>query len=167
MRNAIIAISIFAATAAASAAEGHDANGLLRGAAPVQNVFAEPNQIAGLLQTEGYVAKIDKDQDDDPTVRSSSQRAKWSIYFYGCSKHINCKAVQLHSSFTTQGKVSLDQVNTWNRTQRFATAVLDKDGDVTIKMDVHLGAGVSEDAFKNDLGVWDSQLGEFLKYIGW
>jgi Putative bacterial sensory transduction regulator len=168
MRNVIIAISFLAFTAAASAAEqAHDARPLPVGLALSQNVFADPNQIAQILQNEGYVAKVDVDSEGDPKINSSSQRAKWGIYFYGCTNHTNCQSIQFHTSFTTQGKIYLDQINTWNRTQRFACALLDKDGDSTLKMDVQLISGISVDTFKRNIGVWDSQLGEFEKLIGW
>jgi hypothetical protein len=168
MRNAVIAISFLVATAAASAGEPrHDPQMLPTGLALAQYVFAEPNQIAQFLQNEGYVAKIDKDGDGDPRISSNSQRVKWTVYFYNCSNHTNCQSIQFHSSFTTQGKISVDRVNTWNFQQRFATAVLDKEGDVTLKMDVQLAAGVPEDTFKRNLNIWDSQLGEFLTHIGW
>jgi Putative bacterial sensory transduction regulator len=169
MRNAIIAISILAATASAAVADPrHDSPGPF----PVvgasgQNVFAEPNQIARILQNEGYVAKLDKDDGGDPKIASSSQGAKWSLYFYGCTNHTSCKSVQFQSSFATQGRITLDQVNSWNYAQRYATALLDKVNDVTVKMDIQLAGGVPEEAFKANLGVWDSQLGGFLKHIGW
>jgi hypothetical protein len=168
MRKVITAISILIATAVGAAAEPpHDAQRLPVGLALPQNVFADPNQIAQILQNEGYVAKVDKDSEGDPKINSSSQRAKWGIYFYGCTNHANCQSIQFHTSFTTQGKIYLDQINTWNRTQRFACALLDKDGDSTLKMDVQLVSGMPVDTFKRNLGTWDSQLGEFEKLIGW
>jgi hypothetical protein len=167
MRNAVIAISLLAATAASAGEPRHDPQMLPTGLALAQYVFAEPNQIAQFLQNEGYVAKIDKDGDGDPRISSNSQRVKWTVYFYNCSNHTNCQSIQFHSSFTTQGKISIDRVNAWNFQQRFATAVLDKEGDVRLKMDVQLAAGMPEDTFKRNLNVWDSQLGEFLTHIGW
>lgn len=168
MRNVIVAISILVATAVTAAADpAHDARRFQVGLATTQNVYADPNQIAQILQDEGYAAKVDRDSEGDPKVSSSSQKVKWTIYFYGCNNHVNCQSIQFLSSFTMKGKIYLDQVNQWNLTQRFACALIDKEGDVTIKMDVQLNGGEPVDTFKRNLGTWDSQLGGFLIHIGW
>jgi hypothetical protein len=50
---------------------------------PARIYQAETNQIAGFLQAEGYSAKLGKDANGDPFISSSSQGAKWEIYFTG------------------------------------------------------------------------------------
>jgi hypothetical protein len=102
----------------------------------VQAVYAEPIQITKILQTEGYVAKLTKDKEGDPQIESSSQGVKWFIWFYNCTEHTNCRAIQFFALFTVDGKGSLGQANDWNIKHRFAYATVDNNGDLSMRMDL-------------------------------
>jgi hypothetical protein len=134
--------------------------------ASAQPLYPEPSQIVRILQAEGYAAKLTKDSGGDPQIESSSQGAKWIIWFYNCNQHTTCRSIQFTALFNMAGKASIGQANDWNLKQRFATAALDNNGDLSIRMDVGIDASFSEDLFKWNLSMWNSQLGSFLHYIG-
>jgi hypothetical protein len=133
--------------------------------AALQAVDGDANIIANILQTEGYAAKISNDKGGEPFIKTSSQGYKWVILFYGCSNHSHCQSLQFVASFGMNGKGSVGQVNGWNEKMRFASAVVDKDGDLVLRMDIGIGSGISYDVFKWNLSMWDGLLARYVKSI--
>jgi hypothetical protein len=125
---------------------------------------ATPQSVVRALQAAGYKAELATDTGGDPMIRSSAAGAKFTVFFFGCEKNANCGEIQFYAGWTD--KVSLEQINAWNRKHRFGRAYLDDKGEVNIEYDVNLeGAGVSDALFRNDLELWDSLMGEFQTYI--
>ena len=143
------------------------------GASPAfaQQVTAQdPQSVASALLAAGYKAEVKKDDTGDPLISSSSSGSKFAIFFYNCSNNANCATVQFHAAFDTptDKTPSLEQINAWNRTQRFGRAYLDKEGDPAIEMDIDLDdGGISQALFIDNLEFWVSVLAEFEKEIGW
>lgn len=130
----------------------------------------EPQSIAQFLQAEGYKAKIDKDGDGDPMIRSGADGLNFFIYFYGCENHSRCKDVQFSVGFdTADGKgPSLEKINEWNHRWRFSRAFLDKENDPMLQMDVMFSGGeMSQQMFRENLDMWTDVLGKFKTHIDW
>ncbi len=140
---------------------------LLPASAQNVNVFANPDQIAKMLQGEGLAAKLDTDSDGDPLIASSSQGLKWNIYFYGCTNGRNCSAVQFSCVLSAKGKIPVEQLNEYNLKWRFTKSYLMRNGSVALVRDVDLKGGVTSNNFKSIIAVWDDQLGDFKKEMGW
>ncbi len=134
--------------------------------AAAQNIDAtRPETIVAALREAGYRAVLDKDNSGDPLVKSGAAGVDFSVYFYNCTANKACKTVQFHAGFVKKG-VTLDTINTWNATHRFARAYLDDEKDPRIEMDVDLDhGGLSTRLFQANLATWDSLVGEFQKTI--
>ena len=134
--------------------------------AAAQTVQAtRPETVVKVLQEAGYRATLSKDKDGDPVVKSGAAGVDFSVLFYNCTDNKACKTVQFHAGFVKKG-VTLDTINKWNATHRFARGYLDDEKDPRIEMDVDLDdGGLSGALFKANLATWDSLLGEFQKAI--
>lgn len=143
------------------------------GASPAlaQQVTAkDPQSVSRALLAAGYQAEVKTDVEGDPMIVSASSGTKFGVFFYNCTNHLNCATVQFHAAFDMPpGKApSLERINSWNRSQRFGRAYLDKEGDPAIEMDLDLDdGGMSQALFVDNLEFWVSVLARFEKEIGW
>jgi hypothetical protein len=125
---------------------------------------ASPQSVVKALQAAGYKAELAADTGGDPMIRSSAAGAKFTIFFFGCEKNVDCGEIQFYAGWTD--KPSLEQINEWNRKHRFGRAYLDEKGEVNVEYDVNLElGGISEALFRNDLELWDGLMGDFQNYI--
>jgi hypothetical protein len=130
----------------------------------------EPETIVQFLQEEGYKAKLEKDSVGDPIIKSANGGSNFSIMFYGCEANQKCNDTQFVTGYDTDDNKgpSLEKINEWNASQRFAQANLDKNKDPEIRMDVLFTQGVlSREAFLEHLDSWLGAMGRFEKHIGW
>ena len=132
---------------------------------PDELIQAEPKQVAKILQSEGYSAKISSDSDGDPLISSSTQGARYIIVFYDCSQNIRCKSIQFSCAFKANGAVSVNQANEWNSSRRFTKAIIDKEGDLWLYFDLALSAGMKRELFVSNLATWNDSLGDFMKDV--
>lgn len=128
-------------------------------------VSAKPEQIAQLLRTKGLSVEVSTDNEGDPVLSSRSQGVTWSVYFYGCESGQNCNAITFDSGYSATSRVTLEKLNAWNTTKRYAYAVQRNDGSFAIRMDVLLSTGVSPEHWQHSYQLWETQLGAFLRHI--
>lgn len=126
----------------------------------------DPASIASVLQAKGYKAELTKDDDGDPLIRSALDGSRFAILFYGCTKNRACQTIQFYAGFKSDGKISIDTMNEWNKAQRFGRAYIDKDKDPVIEMDVDLDdGGMSRALFEDHFEYWEMLVPEFKKVI--
>ena len=153
-----IALAIAAAVAAAAPAD------------PGQLSSYDPASIVAFLQKEGYRAKLEKDGEGDPVIRSGAAGTDFSIFFYGCEKHEKCDELQFSSGFDfDSGKEpGLEKINAWNSKYRYARAYADDEKDPMLDMDMTFPEGrMPEKMFRAYLEMWTDQLGDFKEHIDW
>jgi hypothetical protein len=75
-------------------------------------------------------------------------------------------SLQLSAVFSFDGKVSLENINTWNREKRFSRAYIDSEKDAVIESDLDLEGGVSNEAIDEFIRTFRASLGDFAKQIG-
>ena len=100
--------------------------------------------IMGELQREGFIPKLDKDDDGEPRLTLKVDGYEWSIYFYSCAPGANetrpCMSYQFYSGYTPVKPVPLATINKWNTDKRYARAYnyIQRDGKTSsrIEMDV-------------------------------
>jgi len=127
----------------------------------------DPQSLVRALQGAGYAAKLGTDKVGDPMITSGVNGTTFQIFFYNCTDHKACATVQFHSGYDLQTSPSLDQINEWNRGQRFGRAYLDKENDPILEMDVDLDdGGVAPLLFIDNIEFWASILSNFEKHIG-
>ncbi len=127
----------------------------------------DPERIAGILRDMGYKALLTTDQVGDPKIESKANGNDFSIYFYGCDKGINCKAIQFAAGFDLADGTSLDVINDWNAKNRFGRAYLDDEADPFVELDVNLDfGGVTETNLRDTIDWWDVVMAAFVEHIG-
>ena len=139
-------------------------------AAPAQAQLVkaqDPQTLVRALQNAGYAAQLGVDAVGDPKITSASGGTTFQIFFYNCTNHKECATIQFHSGYDLDKAPSLDLINEWNRSQRFARAYLDKESDPIVEMDVDLDdGGLSPLLFIDNMEFWTASLAKFEKHIG-
>lgn len=136
--------------------------------AQAQTVRAQdPATLVSALTGAGYAAKLGTDKVGDPMITSGVGGTTFQIFFYNCTDHRDCATVQFHAGYDMDKPFSLEQVNEYNRSQRFGRAYLDKEGDPNLEMDVDLDdGGMSAALFIDNIEFWESILNKFEDAIG-
>ncbi len=124
-------------------------------------VTADPASIQSALQSKGYRAEISKDGTGDPMITSGAGGASFRVLFYGCTNHVKCTNIQFYAGFTDT-KMTVGDMNEWNKGKRFSRAYIDKDGDPCIEVDIDLDdGGMSRALFLDNVDTWSTLLGAF------
>lgn len=139
----------------------------LSSTAHAQNVSAtSPQGVVAALQNAGYKATLSKDSTGDPLISSSSGGSNFSVFFFGCTKNVDCRTIQFFAGYSDR-KPTLSQMNDWNSKKRFARAYIADSGNARIEMDVDLDdGGMSAKLFEDNLEFWVAVMAAFEKHIG-
>lgn len=122
-------------------------------------------EVAAVMQEHGYAAQIGVDAEGDPKIRSGAQGSSFTIFFYGCHKTPRCTSIEFSLGFHVEGGLTLEQMNRWNRLNRFGRAYLDDEKDPWLDMDVDVERGLSLDGIANNLETWDAVLSNFKHFL--
>ena len=138
-------------------------------ASSAENIVAsDPGVLLSFFLDQGIPAELTKDDYGDPKINVRYFGTKFGIYYYGCNNGENCRAIQFFSGYKTSGKISLEQINSWNTTERYAKAYLSKELNARIEYDVHLGnVGMSKEDFDSVFSLWTQSIENFEKLIDW
>ncbi len=90
-------------------------------------------------------------------ILSSAAGFNFSIYLYGGCEQDRVTNLQFSSAFGD--KVSVEQVNKWNREKRFLKAYMDAEGELCVEWDVVVSF-VTPAAIRECLGWWETVLAE-------
>ena len=136
------------------------------GAAQAQMVSGQnPQSVVNALQNAGYKAELTKDATGDPLIRSSSGGTNFAIFFFGCTKNVQCATIQFFAGYTDK-KPTLSLMNDWNSKKRFGRAYIADSGAARIEMDVDLDdGGMSAKLFEDNVEFWVVTMSAFEKHI--
>lgn len=123
----------------------------------------EPDAVLNLARGYGS-ALLEKDSVGDPMIRSRIDGKPYLILFYDCTGNADCRSIQLQATWNMAG-VTVDELNAWNRDQRFGMAYLDGDNDPTLEMNINLDFGVAPRNLDDTFGWWQSALTDFQAYL--
>lgn len=134
--------------------------------AEAKNVTADIDQIAEILQKEGYQAKI-QGEGDERVIKTGMSGYTFLILPYDCNDEgEECKSVQFYTAFTPETKPTLEEMNTYASENRFGRIYLDSDRDPAIEMDIDLEAGgMSQALFLDNLAYWDAIMVGFAEFV--
>ena len=137
------------------------------GKAQAQMVTAKnPQSVVSALQNAGYKAELTKDGTGDPLIRSSSGGSSFAVFFFGCTKNIDCATIQFFAGYTDK-KPTISLMNDWNSKKRFGRAYVTDTGAARIEMDVDLDdGGLSAKLFEDNVEFWVVTMSAFEKHIG-
>lgn len=146
------------------------AMGMASGAAPAKAEMissTKPDAVKSVLVARGMPAEMIAKSDEDPAIRSSYNGMIFMVLFRNCdTSHLNCKTLQYYLGFSDAKATTLDQINEWNRTKRFARAYRDRQGDPVIEMDMDLDyGGLPRENVNESLHTWAALMDAFRKHI--
>ncbi|QZD89657.1 YbjN domain-containing protein [Qipengyuania aurantiaca] len=130
-----------------------------------KNIVADVDQIANLLQAEGYKAKVEG-TGGDRHIKTGMAGYSFLILPYDCNdKGDGCKSVQFYTAFTPKDKPTLEEMNTYAAENRFGRIYLDQDRDPAIEMDIDLEVGgMSKELFLDNLLYWEAVMVGFAEF---
>lgn len=120
-----------------------------------------------VLDQLGFTYELGTDRQGDPMIQGSISGQPIEIYFYRCDKNVTprrCLDVQFHSVFS--GGVSPEQINNYNRDNRFGQAYFMTDGRVGLDMSATFQGGVARDHIKEVVDWWKVTVTNFRQRIG-
>lgn len=125
----------------------------------------QPDVVAAAVREAGYKAELKTDKDGEPLITSAANGSTFTIYFYGCTKGKDCGSLQFFSWYKADAIFTPAFINEWNATKRWIKIAIDKDGDLSMYMDV---TSVGKTTYANfaDAFDWytvmDSEFSKFL-----
>jgi hypothetical protein len=128
---------------------------------------ADPARIAEAVRGYGRPAELEIDEAGDPTIATGFGGIRGRIWFYDCNEQGKaCVGLQFQIGIGTERKLSLAQVNAFNRGRRFATLSLDQEGDPILSHDLSMAPpGISAASFRDTLQLFDTQATELRKMV--
>lgn len=130
----------------------------------------DPEGIAKLLRERGQTAILTIDEFNDPLIETSTGNADYSVWFYGCTAHRDCRSILLRATRMSPGRASYEAMNSWNADQRWTKVYSADVNAAVLEMDVSFRAGsmsaaMSAEAFSSVLDIWDGSLEQFVRFI--
>lgn len=138
--------------------------------APAQAEMISPRdqgKFVTLLREKGYKAEMIEGKDGN-YIRSADSGVPITIFFFNCdsSGKTGCTTIQFYTGFNDVKNVSLDRINEWNKTRRFARAYIDHEGDPVIEMDVDMDfAGIPRENFYANLDIFIASIPKFREFL--
>lgn len=126
-----------------------------------------PDSIAAVLKTRGLPTELRQPEDGNPFIKSAFDDMPFLIALMNCNDDKqDCKTVQFYFGFNDRKGFSLEKLNEWNRTKRFARAYRDDENDPVLVMDVDTDkGGVPQAVFNENLDVWLNQMQLYRRYV--
>lgn len=106
-------------------------------------------------------AELTTDSEGDPMIKGNIADTDYSIIFHNCDNGKNCTDLMFSSAWSTQGSVSLEQINTWNTEMLYGQAYLDDEKDATLEMSVNIDGGVTKENLRATFQWWADVVPEF------
>ncbi|MBX7526898.1 YbjN domain-containing protein [Qipengyuania vesicularis] len=134
--------------------------------AAAENVTADLDLIAKVLQEEGMQAKIEGDE-GKKYILSGLSGYTFQILPYGCNDAgADCKWVQFRAAFTPEKKPSLKDINQFAAENFFGRFYIDHEEDPIIEMDIDLEVGgMSRELFIDNIAYWDSIMVKYADFV--
>lgn len=134
--------------------------------AAAENVTADLDLIAKVLQEEGMQAKIEGDE-GNKYILSGLSGYTFQILPYGCNDAgADCKWVQFRAAFTPEKKPSLKDINQFAAENFFGRFYIDHEEDPVIEMDIDLEVGgMSRELFVDNIAYWDSIMVKYADFV--
>lgn len=120
---------------------------------------SKPETVVSALQNAGYKAKLDKNDDGDPMISSSTAGYNYDMILLGCELHAFCDSIQFTITFTKDSSMTPAMANDWNADKRFSQAAIIKDGRFGLYYDVSTMGGLPTANFEDVLKRWDQAIG--------
>lgn len=119
------------------------------------------------LEDNDFEGELLKDSDGDPLIKSTDKDEPFSIHFYGCKEHKNCKFIQFTAGWDLKDGITLQKLADWNSSKVWGQAYRDENKDPWIGLAVNFVGGLPMENLDDMVGWWRSILRSYEKHIGW
>lgn len=127
----------------------------------VPTMISSPSGFADVIQEMGYQALLDKDDDGDPLIESSSGGSKFVIIFSECESNKDCQLLTFYKGFRYDkedyAKVR-GMADNWNKLLRISAARVDEDSIAIMYSHDISGQGVTSENFKATFSRWTEEM---------
>lgn len=120
--------------------------------------------IEQVLRRVGLDYERGEDDEGDPKFEFKLATYNVVIYSYSCEED-GCANLRIYASFSMDEPPSVETINEWNRTKRYATAYLSEEGKARIDNDLVIKGGVTLDVVENFIVNFRDRLNEFAAHV--
>ncbi len=125
----------------------------------------KPDQVATALRDAGYKAELKTNAKGEPFISSAANGNTFSIEFYGCTGLTDCSSFQFFSWYKKEPLFDHAFTNDWNARKRFLKAAIDKDGDLSLYLDVAGVGKMTQAAFADWVDWYQVMESDLVKFI--
>jgi hypothetical protein len=111
-------------------------------------------------------ATLTESGNGDPQITGRMNGLLYHVFFANCTDGEECEDLNFYLGFLDL-KPSLEVINEWNQTKRFARAYLDTDLDACIEMDLDLVVPVSAEYMRSQFDLWGLVVTQFSEHVGY
>jgi len=134
--------------------------------APGEVAAKDPESILAALSKLGYPGTMDKMQDGRPSISVQISGLKTFVDFYDCADDLtDCYTLLFNVSLDLKGSATLDQANQWNSKEITGRVWLDDKKNPTLDFALSTFDGISEDAFDQNVKLWDKKIGDLKDFF--
>ena len=121
--------------------------------------------IATVVTTNGASGELTVGADGKPTINAQAARIFFDVDFDDCdTAKALCNSMIFSGAWDT-GKVTIDQLNRWNRWTLFCPAYLDAKGQPDMWDAIPVSQSTSKDEVANDVARWMGCLQDFDEFV--
>jgi hypothetical protein len=126
-----------------------------------QNMISSPSGFASAIQEMGYRAVLDKDDEGDPLIESSSGGSNFVIIFSECENNKDCQLLSFYKPFRYE-KEDYAKVralaDSWNKLLRISSARVGEDTIAIAYSHDISGQGIPSENFKATFSRWTEEM---------
>jgi len=136
-------------------------------AQPINRAGLSRDEVATYLKSKGYPVTAAKDHNDNSILKSTSpSKVNFDIYFFDCNDAGRCESIQFAAGWTVGTPIRTEQLNVWNRANRFMRAYVQDGGALYGEIDMIIAPGGSMDMMEKNRILWNALLDKFKTHFG-
>ena len=125
-----------------------------------------PKKIEALIAAQGWKTALTDEAGADPYIWAERSGFRFVVAFNNCKDGRDCRTLQFLMAVEGASKLNFDQLNDWNRDQRFARAYRDGTGDPVLAMDLDLDfKGLPRENVDEAVRTWTGLIESFYRFI--
>jgi hypothetical protein len=122
--------------------------------------------VAALITTHGASGELKKGDDGKVYFAGQVGNAFFEAHFQTCdAPRTYCKTVLLAGVWDSK-KITVDQINRWNRWTLYCPAYIDTDGSPNVWYSLAVSSSSTQADVSDDLGTWMDCLHDFDGFVG-
>jgi hypothetical protein len=121
--------------------------------------------IAALITSHGASGALKKGGDSKIYFEGQVGNVKFEAHFQSCNDaRTLCKTVLLGGAWTSK-KITVDQINRWNRWTLYCPSYLDSDNSPNVWYSIAVSGNTADADLADDLGTWMDCLHDFDGFV--